>query len=114
MTKFPSGAVCVVGLSRAASQNPITRVHQSLVGSFVADPVSGLVYGVQFNTICGITSDFIASQLVGMSLFSEIEEMVSRIQTRYFGDSRRAIVVILRDAAAKLRGVSAQQAEPKN
>lgn len=110
MTRFPPGAVCVVGLSKAASQNPITRVHQSLIGSFVADPQSGLIYDVQFNTICRITSDFIASQLLGMSmsLHTDLDEMVSRIQNRYFGDSRRAITVILRDAAAKLRECQAR------
>lgn len=88
MTRFPPGAVCVVGLSKAASQNPITRVHQSLIGSFVADPQSGLIHDVQFNTICRITSDFIASQLLGMSLYTDLDEMISRIQNRYFGDSR--------------------------
>lgn len=108
MTRFPPGAVCVVGLSKAASQNPITRVHQSVIGSFVADPQSGLIYDVQFNTICRITSDFIASQLLGMSLYTDLDEMVSRIQNRYFGDSRRAITVILRDAAAKLRECQAR------
>jgi hypothetical protein len=96
------------GLSKAASQNPITRVHQSLIGSFVADPQSGLIHDVQFNTICRITSDFIASQLLGMSLYTDLDEMISRIQNRYFGDSRRAITVILRDAAAKLRECQAR------
>lgn len=32
-----------------------------------------------------------------------MEEMRKRIMTRYLGDSRKAIIVILRDAAAKLR-----------
>ena len=73
MTRFPPGAVCVVGLSKAASQNPITRVHQSLIGSFVADPQSGLIHDVQFNTICRITSDFIASQLLGMILYTDLD-----------------------------------------
>ena len=108
LDSIPPGAVCVVGLSKAASQNPITRVHQSVIGSFVADPQSGLIYDVQFNTICRITSDFIASQLLGMSLYTDLDEMVSRIQNRYFGDSRRAITVILRDAAAKLRECQAR------
>ena len=33
MRGFPQNAVCVVGLSKAPSQNPITFVHQSLIGS---------------------------------------------------------------------------------
>lgn len=58
---------------------------------------------MQFNTICGITSNFLEEQLVGLSLLSDMEEMRERIMTRYLGDSRKAIIVILRDAAAKLR-----------
>lgn len=58
---------------------------------------------IRFNTICGITSNFLEEQLVGLSLLSDMEEMRERIMTRYLGDSRKAIIVILRDAAAKLR-----------
>ena len=92
MRGFPQNAVCVVGLSKAPSQNPITL-----------DNTTGRIYAVQFNTICGITSNFLEEQLVGLSLLSDMEEMRKRIMTRYLGDSRKAIIVILRDAAAKLR-----------
>lgn len=103
MRGFPQNAVCVVGLSKAPSQNPIPFVHQSLIGSFVVDNTTGRIYAVQFNTICGITSNFLEELLVGLSLLSDMEEMRKRIMTRYLGDSRKAIIVILRDAAAKLR-----------
>lgn len=101
--RFPSGAICVVGLAKVANQNPIHSVHRALAGSFIVDPSSGLVYDVQFDTVCQITSDFLASLLIGLSLHTDLEEMISRVQSRYFGDSRRAITVILRDVAARLR-----------
>ena len=103
MSDFPSGAICVVGLAKVANQNPIHSVHRALAGSFIVDPSSGLVYDVQFDTVCQITSDFLASLLIGLSLHTALEEMISRVQSRYFGDSRRAITVILRDVAARLR-----------
>ena len=103
MSSYPTGSICIVGLSKVASQNPIHSVHQTLAGSFIADPKSGLVYDVQFDTICEITSDFIASQLIGLSLYSDVDEMSNRIQTRYFGDSRRAIISIIRDVSIRLR-----------
>lgn len=111
MPNFPVGAVHIAGLSKVSSQNPITSVHQTLAGFFVADPVSGLVYDVQFDTICKITSDFLASQFIGLSLYDDLDEMISRVQHRYFGDSRRALIVILRDVAARLREVSSQTAD---
>ena len=103
MQTFPSDAVCVVGLSRAPSQNPITYVHQSLMGSFIVDPVSGTIYDVQFNTICTVTDDFLAELLVGRSLLTDCEELCRSVTQRYHGDSRKAILAIIRDASAKLR-----------
>ena len=105
MSDFPSGAICVVGLAKVANQNPIHSVHRALAGSFIVDPSSGLVYDVQFDTVCQITSDFLASLLIGLSLHTDLEEMISRVQSRYFGDSRRAITVILRDVAGPPEGV---------
>lgn len=103
MQTYPDGAICVVGLSKAPSANPITYVHQSLIGVFVIDPGTGIVYNAEFNTICTITSDFIAELLVGHSLLTECEEMCRSIAQRYHGDSRKAIQVIIRDAAAKCK-----------
>ena len=106
MSDFPSGAICVVGLAKVANQNPIHSVHRALAGSFIVDPSSGLVYDVQFDTVCQITSDFLAfldCQPYPPDLHTDREEMISRVQIRYFGDSRRAITVILRDVAARLR-----------
>lgn len=105
---FPVGAVYIAGLSKVGSQNPITSVHRTLAGFFIADPLSGLVYDVQFDTICKITSDFLASQFIGLSLYDDLEEMISRVQHRYFGDSRRALIVILRDVATRLRELPSQ------
>lgn len=103
MQTYPEGTICLVGLSKSPSSNPITYVHQSLIGVFVTDPQTGTVYDVEFNTICSITSKFIAELLVGHSLLTECEEMCRSIAQRYYGDSRKAIQVIIRDAAAKCK-----------
>ena len=78
MSDFPSGAICVVGLAKVANQNPIHSVHRALAGSFIVDPSSGLVYDVQFDTVCQITSDFLASLLIGLSLHTDLEEMIRK------------------------------------
>lgn len=103
MLCFPNNSVCVVGLSKVPNQNPITFVHQSLICSFVVNRMTGEIYDAQFNTICRITSLFLAEQLIGLSLLTDMDEMRERIMNRYLGDSRKAIIVILKDAASKLR-----------
>jgi hypothetical protein len=74
-----------------------------LIGSFVVNPESGEVYDVQFNTICGITNAFLAELLIGLSLFHDYDTMCQNVTHRYFGDSRKAILAIIRDAANKLK-----------
>ena len=73
------------------------------MGSFVVDGQTGRIYAVQFNTICHITSKFLEDQLIGLSLLADMDVMKERIMTHYLGDSRKAIIVILQDAAVRLR-----------
>ena len=82
MSDFPSGAICVVGLAKVANQNPIHSVHRALAGSFIVDPSSGLVYDVQFDTVCQITSDFLASLLIGLSTMPSPEPSMMMNPTR--------------------------------
>lgn len=103
---IPSDAICVSASAKIAATNPIASVHQVLVGSFVVSPNTGTIYDVQYNTVCGITTDFIASHLIGRSLFTDVDQMVSCIQSRYFGDSRRAFISIIRSVSARLKEIS--------
>lgn len=98
----PQDRVCVVGLSKTSAKNPITKVHQSLVGSFVLSVPDGNIISVEFNTILPLTSDFLVRRFVGKNLLSDLDEMAEFVMTCYLGDSRRAIVSILKDARCKL------------
>ncbi len=102
INQFPPNAICVVGLSKTGSRNPITKVHQSLVASMIVDPVSGRIYAAEFNTVCHLTNAFLTDLIVGRSLCTDLPQMIEEIQARYLGDSRRAIVSILKDAQNKL------------
>lgn len=103
MTNSMENAVCVVGISKIGSQNPINHMYQSLIGSFVVNSATGEVYRAQFNTVCRITSDFLADLLVGLSFYDDLDKMCVLVQTRYLGDSRKSIQVVLKDAASKFR-----------
>lgn len=99
---LPRDALCVVGLSKTGSRNPITKVHQSLMGSFLVDAQSGEIFAAEFNTVCRLTNQFLRSLIVGRNLRTDVDDMVRDVQRRYLGDSRRAIATILRDAQNKL------------
>lgn len=90
--------ICVVGLSKTGSRNPITRVHQSLFASMIVDKDSGVIQDAEFNTVCRLTNRFLVDMLLGKSLKNDVDNIAREVQRRYFGDSRRAIVSILKDA----------------
>ena len=98
MKELPPTAVCVVGLSKTGSRNPITKVHPSLI----VDSQTGEIYAAEFNTVCRLTNDFITSLIVGRNLRTDVDELIQAIQVRYMGDSRRAIATILKDAQNRL------------
>lgn len=102
MKELPPTAVCVVGLSKTGSRNPITKVHQSLIASLIVDSQAGEIYAAEFNTVCRLTNDFITSLIVGRNLRTDVDELIQAIQVRYMGDSRRAIATILKDAQNRL------------
>lgn len=102
MCEFSENAICVVGLSKTGSRNPITKVHQSLIASLIVDGETGEIFAAEFNTICKLTNLFITSLIVGKNLHHDMDEVLLQIQKRYLGDSRRALVSILRDAQNKL------------
>ncbi|HWP51529.1 MAG TPA: DUF3870 domain-containing protein [Clostridia bacterium] len=99
---LPQDRICVVGLSKTGAKNPITKVHQSLVGSFVIQVPGGEILEVEFNTILPLTSDFLTQHFVGKNLLHDIDDMASFVLSGYMGDSRRAIISILKDARCKL------------
>lgn len=55
------------------------------------------------NMVVDVTSDYIASLLIGHSLYTELEIMVKELQEKYNGISLKALIVALRDAHSKTK-----------
>lgn len=100
--ELPPSTVCVIGTSKTGSRNPITKVHQTLFATILADARTGEIYDAEFNTVCRLTNQFIVSMMVGKSLRTDTGAMIQEIQARYLGDSRKAIATVLKDAQNKL------------
>lgn len=98
MVTYPQNTIFVATHSKTASQNPITYTHQFLMAAFVLDVDSAKIIDVEINTICSITSDFIKQLLLGLSLTDDMDLLIKRVGERYFGDSAKALVVLLKDA----------------
>ena len=66
-------------------------------------PSATTILDAECNMVVDVTSDYIASLLIGHSLYTELEIMVKELQEKYNGISLKALIVALRDAHSKTK-----------
>ena len=82
----------ITGISRPATENPISQRHRVLFLAFLE---------VEVNALCQITSSFLSQLLVGYSFSTQVEEMLHQVEARYWGHSRKSILVAIKQAHTK-------------
>ena len=100
--KKNSGLVYVTGVARPTPDNPIAVNYDRLLVILIFEPETGEIVDAEVNMICSTTRNFIKSLLVGYCLYSDIPQIMENIQSRYWGLSRRALIVCMKDALAKV------------
>ena len=94
---------CVVGVATPAASTPIAVQYDKLIMVLVCDRRSGMILDAECNMVVNVTSDYIATLLIGRSLYTDLEIMVEELQKKYNGISQKALIVALRDAYSKMR-----------
>lgn len=97
-----NGLVYVTGVARPTPENPIAVNYDRLLVLLIFEPETGKIMDAEVNMICGTTRDFIKSLLVGHNLYRDIPVIMENIQNRYWGLSRRALIVCMKDALSKV------------
>lgn len=100
--KYPPSAMLAAGMARPSVSNPIAVQYDLLLVVFIFDRDTGEIIDAQANMVCKITSDFIRDLLVGRNIFSDINVIIEDITNKYLGLSKRALVVCIKDAYAKI------------
>ena len=91
----------ITGISRPATENPISQRHRVLFLAFLVDAKTGTILEVEVNALCQITSSFLSQLLVGYSFTTQVEEMLHQVEARYWGHSRKSILVAIKQAHTK-------------
>lgn len=102
MAKYAPNAILAAGMARPSEANPIAVQYDLLLVVFIFDRDTGEILDAQANMVCKSTSDFIRWLLVGRNIFCDINAIIEDISTKYIGLSRRALVVCIKDAYAKI------------
>ena len=93
--------VYITGISRPTTGNPIAQRYGVLFLGFLVDAHTGVILDVGVNAICSITSTFLSQLFVGYSLSTQVDEMLRRVQDRYWGHSQKSILVAVKHAHEK-------------
>ena len=100
--RYEDNTILVVGMLRTGDANPITAMYENLVLVLIVEKESGLIVNAQFNAVCKITDEFVASILVGRNLYTETEFLCDQIKERYLGASKKTLISCLKDARNKI------------
>lgn len=100
--QYSKDLIFVTGVARASEGNPIAVNYDRLLLLFIIEKATGQIVDAEVNMICGTTRDFVRSLLVGYNLYSDLALIEQNIKSRYWGLSRKALVVCAKDALSKV------------
>lgn len=95
---YGADTFCVVGVA-----TPTAVQYDKLIMVLICERRGGTILDAECNMVVDVTSDYIASLLIGHSLYTELEIMVKELQEKYNGISQKALIVALRDAHSKTK-----------
>lgn len=100
---YGADTFCVVGVATPTASTPTAVQYDKLIMVLICERRDGTILDAECNMVVDVTSDYIASLLIGHSLYTELEIMVKELQEKYNGISLKALIVALRDAHSKTK-----------
>ena len=100
---YGADTFCVVGFATPTASTPTAVQYDKLIMVLICERRGGTILDAECNMVVDVTSDYIASLLIGHSLYTELEIMVKELQEKYNGISQKALIVALRDAHSKTK-----------
>ena len=100
--RYGPNAILVAGMARASASTPIAVKYDLLLLVMILDRENGVVLDAECNMLLDVSSEYIASLLVGRCFYTDLDEMIAAVQRSYHGLSQKALVVCLKDAFSKM------------
>jgi hypothetical protein len=99
--KYNRDTVYVVGEARTTKENAITKNYNSFFIGYVIDRKNNEIVDLSCSSILKTTDEFIKSIFIGKSFESYSQELEAEIGARYYGSSRKSVVIAYKDAIKK-------------
>ncbi len=103
---YDDNTVYIVGHGRTTEDNAITDQYNIFFITLIVNLENDNIIDLGVSCTVNITEKFIKSILIDKKLSSnDIKEIEEEVEKRYFGSSRRAIIVAYKDALKKYKNV---------
>ena len=103
MSEFPDNSILIVGNAQTTADNPINHQYNGFFISFVVDGDKGTILDCSMSMVLELTNRFVRDFFVGRHLLSDESKIIAEVNARYYGSSRKAIIVAYKDAIKKFR-----------
>lgn len=100
-TPYGPNTICMAGSATATAASPIAIQYDKLILVLILDRETGVILDAECNMILDVTSDFIASLLIGHCFLTELDDLIAQVQARYMGSNQRALIVCMKDIYSK-------------
>lgn len=112
--RYGPNAILAAGMARPSASTPIAVKYDLLLLVMVLDRESGIVLDVECNMLVDISSEYIASLLVGRCFYTELEEMIAAVQRGYHRAEPKGAACLsqgclFQDARAQSRAAAARK-----
>ena len=103
MSEFPKNSILIVGNAQTTADNPINHQYNGFFISFVVDGDKGTILDCSTSMVLELTNRFVRDFFVGRHIIRDETHITAEVHDRYYGSSRKAIVVAYKDALKKFR-----------
>lgn len=102
---YKENTVFIIGDARTQEDNPITFTYNKFFIAFVVEKETGIIVDTQCSSTLEITDRFLKGIFIGKNLIEDNGNIEKEIDERYFGSSKKAIIVALKDASKKYSSI---------
>jgi hypothetical protein len=101
MENIQKGTVLISGYAKLPANTTSEAVYKTLVLVALVDMEFGTVVNAECSVITNVAKEFIARMIIGYNLNDGPDVLLSRFESMYFGQAKRAIETSLKMIFAK-------------
>ena len=93
---FGEDTVYFVSYSKLPNDISATYVHEVVGVGFLINTKTGIIEDTMVTLISDLVKDFLAYLTIGHNIETDLEEIIEKIETRFFGQSQKAVIVAIK------------------